>query len=310
MKKLLIMCFVILAAIGCGKKEELKPIKVGITQIVEHPSLDEVRKGVEDAISKSEFKDRVELNYQNAQGDFNTAQMIATSFKESEDMVVAITTPSAQAAQNQISDKPVFFAAVTNPDVAGLTASNVTGVSDQSPVEKQIELIMDLLPEAEKVGIVYNTSEQNSVYLTELFTDKAKEAGLKVVVRGITNVNEVASALDTIMPEIDVLYTSIDNTIASAYPLVIQKADQGKVPVIGATKPYVYQGAVATEGIEDYQVGYQTGEMLVRYLQGEKIEDMPYETVKNSSLYINRKKSQEYNIKISETLKERAEMVD
>jgi putative ABC transport system substrate-binding protein len=310
MKKLLAICFVLLAAVGCGKKEEVKPIKIGITQIVEHPSLDAARKGVEDALAASEFNDRVEFNYQNAQGDFNTAQMIATSFKDSEDIIVAITTPSAQAAQNQITKKPVFFAAVTNPDVAGLTAPNVTGVSDQSPVEKQVKLIMDLLPEAKKVGIVYNTSEQNSVYLTELFTEKAQAAGLEIVVRGITNVNEVASALDTIMPEIDVLYTSIDNTIASAYPLVIQKAEQGKVPVIGATKPYVDQGALATEGIEDYQVGYQTGEMLIRYLQGEKIEDMPYEKVKNSSLYISSKKVEEYGIQIPEEVKTRANMVD
>lgn len=310
MKRLLIMCMVLLAAVGCGKKEEVQPIKIGVTQIVEHPSLDKARQGVEDALAASEFKDRVQLNYQNAQGDFNTAQMIATSFKESEDIVVAITTPSAQAAQNQISEKPVFFVSVTNPDVAGLTAPNVTGVSDQSPVGKQVKLIMDLLPEAKKVGIVYNTSEQNSVYLTEMFTEKATEAGLEVIVRGITNVNEVSSALDTIMPEIDVLYTSIDNTIASAYPLVIQKADQGKVPVIGATKPFVDQGALATEGIEDYQVGYQTGEMLVRYLQGEKIKDMPYEKVKNSALHISKKKAEEYGIEIPEELKNRAEMVD
>ena len=227
---------------------------------MEHQSLDSARKGFIKALEKEGYGEK-NIEYQNAQGDFGTAQIIANSFKnDNKDLILAISTPSAQAAVNNIKDKPIFFSAITNPESAGVLAENVTGVSDRSPVKKQVELIKELLPEAKKIGIVYNTSEQNSFYLTDEFKREAEKNGYEVVVKGITNVNEIASALDTLLPEIDVLYTTIDNTIASTYPLIIDKSKKANKPVIGATKSYVDQGALASEGISDYKVGYQTGE--------------------------------------------------
>ena len=273
MKKILLFMLMVLC-IACGKEKESK-VKIGITQIVEHQSLDDVRQGVIDSLKANGYgEDKIETSYKNAQGDFGTAQMIAQEFKNTSDIVVAISTPSAQAAVNNIKDKPIFFSAITNPESAGVLAENVTGVSDRSPVKKQVELIKELLPEAKKIGIVYNTSEQNSFYLTDEFKKEAEKNGYVVVVKGITNVNEIASALDTILPEVDVLYTTIDNTIASTYPLIIDKSKKDNKPVIGATKSYVDQGALASEGISDYKVGYQTGEMIVRYLKGEDIKNM------------------------------------
>ena len=295
MKKILLFMLMVLC-IACGKEKESK-VKIGVTQIVEHQSLDDVRQGVIDSLKANGYgEDKIEISYKNAQGDFGTAQMIAQEFKNTSDIVVAISTPSAQAAVNNIKDKPIFFSAITNPESAGVLAENVTGVSDRSPVKKQVELIKELLPEAKKIGIVYNTSEQNSFYLTDEFKKEAEKNGYVVVVKGITNVNEIASALDTILPEVDVLYTTIDNTIASTYPLIIDKSKKDNKPVIGATKSYVDQGALASEGISDYKVGYQTGEMIVRYLKGEDIKNMKFEVVRESERYINKEVAKNFKI--------------
>lgn len=295
MKKLFVLLLTVLC-VACGAGND-KKIEIGITQIVEHPSLDDVRRGVEDALAEKGYgADRVNFSFRNAQGDFATAQIIAQEFNNTSDVVVAISTPSAQAAVNNIKEKPVFFAAITNPETAGVLEKNVTGVSDKSPVEKQAALIQRLLPNAKNIGIVYNTSEQNSFYLTEEFTKAAKEKGFNVIVKGVTTINEMASALDTLLPEIDVLYTSIDNMLASTYPLIVEKCNKAGKPIIGATKSFAEQGALATEGISDYQVGYQTGEMVARYLNGEKIENIPYEVVEKSEFCFNEEAAKRFGV--------------
>lgn len=296
MKKLFILLLVILCT-ACGTEKQ-KKIEIGITQIVEHPSLDDVRKGVIDALKEKGYdENKININYKNAQGDFGTAQVIAQEFNNISDVIIAISTPSAQAAVNNVKNKPVFFSAVVNPENAGILRKNVTGVSDKSPVKKQVELIEKLLPEAKNIGIVYNTSEQNSFYLTEEFTKAAEEKGYTVKVKGISNISEMASALDTILPTIDVLYTSIDNTVASTYPLIVEKSNKANKPIIGATKSFAEQGALAIDGISDYQVGYQTGEMVAKYLNGEKIENIPYEVVEKSEIHINKDVAAKFGIK-------------
>ncbi|GAA6325579.1 ABC transporter substrate-binding protein [Fusobacterium ulcerans] len=296
MKKLFILLLVILCT-ACGTEKQ-KKIEIGITQIVEHSSLDDVRRGVIDALKEKGYdENKVNIDYKNAQGDFGTAQVIAQEFNNKSDIIIAISTPSAQAAANNIKDKPIFFSAITNPESAGILRKNVTGVSDKSPVKKQVQLIKKLLPEAKNIGIVYNTSEQNSFYLTDAFTKAAEEEGYTVKIKGINNISEMASALDTLLPTIDVLYTSIDNTIASTYPLIVEKCNKANKPIIGATKSFADQGALAVDGISDYQVGYQTGEMAARYLSGEKIENIPYEVVEKSEMYINKDVAEKFDIK-------------
>ncbi|MDU1910856.1 ABC transporter substrate-binding protein [Fusobacterium sp.] len=296
MKKIFILLLVILCA-ACGTEKQ-KKVDIGITQIVEHPSLDDVRKGVIEALKEKGYgENKININYKNAQGDFGTAQVIAQEFNNTSDVIIAISTPSAQAAVNNIKNKPIFFSAVVNPENAGILRKNVTGVSDKSPVQKQVQLIEKLLPEAKNIGIVYNTSEQNSFYLTEEFTKVAEEKGYIVKIKGISNISEMASALDTLLPTIDVLYTSIDNTVASTYPLIVEKSNKANKPIIGATKSFADQGALAIDGISDYQVGYQTGEMVAKYLNGEKIENIPYEVVEKSEIHINKDVAKKFGIK-------------
>jgi len=307
MKKLILGIILIMSLVGCQEENKKgketnnisEKINIGITQIVEHPSLDLIRSGVEDALKNSKYKDKIMFNYQNAQGDFMTAQTIAAQFNESSDIIVAITTPSAQAALNKIPKKPLFFTAVTNPVIAGLKGKNITGVSDMSPVKEQVKLIQELLPKTKTIGTIYTTSEANSTYLTEEFTKAAEKKGYKVIARGVTSVTEIASAMDSLLGEVDTLYTTKDNNIASAYSLIIDRANKANLPVIGATRDFTEAGALASSGISEYQVGYQTGEMVIRYLDGEKIKNMPIEYLNRSELTINEKQMKKYGISLN-----------
>lgn len=317
MKKLILGVILAATLIGCNGKDKenvtndttKKTIKIGITQIVEHPSLDAIRKGVEDAIKESKYKDQVVFDYQNAQGDFITAQTIGAQFNQKNDMVVAISTPSAQAALNKVHTKPLFFTAVTNPTIAGLKGNNVTGVSDMSPVEEQVKLIKSLLPNAKTIGTIYTTSEANSTYLVKKFTKAANEAGYKVIAKGVTSVNEIASAMDSLSGNVDVLYTSKDNNIASAYSLIVSKANKANLPIIGATKDFTLAGALAASGVSEYLVGHTTGEMIVEYLDGKTIKDLPITYIHKSELTINQEQMEKFNIKLNAQQKKDIEVL-
>lgn len=278
--------------------ENKEVIKIGLTQIVEHPALDDTRKGIIDALEKNSYDERkIKIIYKNSQGDFATAQLIGQEFNSTCDIGVGISTPSAQALVNTMKDKPVFFSVVTYPETSGVLQKNVTGVSDRTPIDKQIALIKELLPNAKKIGTIFNTGEKNSSDTTEELIKLGKEQGYEVIASGITNISDIASALDMLMDKVDVLYTSTDNMVASSYPLIVEKCKKKNIPIIGATKSFVDQGALASEAISEYEVGYQTGEMIVRYLKGEKIENIPYEVVNKSERIINKEVAEKFKIK-------------
>ena len=274
-----------------------KEIKVGITQIVEHPSLDAARKGVEKALK--EKGKNIKIEYQSAQGDFGTAQLIAKSYASSKkDVIVAISTPSAQAALNATKTIPIVYTAVTDGASAGLKGNNITGTSDMSPLDKQAELIKTLLPKAKKVGFIYNPSEQNSILLLEKFKRIVKAKGLTVVEKGVSSVNDINLAIDSLLSQIDVLYIPTDNLVYSSASLVIQKANRKNVPVIASTKDIVEKGALATESIDYEKLGYQTGERVIDILNGKNPKDIPVETLKQTTLVINQKIAKKYNISL------------
>lgn len=312
MKRIFMVIAIIIAVLmaGCGKKEDEK-IKIGITQIIEHPALDASKDGFLKALADSGYDEtKVEIEEQNAQGDFGTAQTIAKSYvDDNKDMIFAISTPSAQAAYNATKEIPVMITAVTDPEAAGLTGDNISGTSDMAPVGKQMELIKNMLPEAKKVGIVYNTSEQNSEVLVNMAIKECERLGLEVITSGITSVNEISPALDALLGKIDVLYTPTDNLIVAAVPLVLQKSNDAEVPVIGCIKEMVEQGALATETIDYYQLGYQAGEMAVKVLEGADIKDMPVETLKNTQLIINKKALEKFNISVEDENMKEAEII-
>jgi putative ABC transport system substrate-binding protein len=153
-----------------------------------------------------------------------------------------------------------------------------------------------LLPNAKTIGTIYTTSEANSTYLVEEFTKAANKEGYKVIARGITNVTEIASAMDSLIGKVDVIYTAKDNNIASAYPLIVDKANKAKLPIVGATRDFTEAGALAASGVKEYQVGYQTGEMIVKFLDGKSISELPIEYMKKTEKTVNEEQMKNYKI--------------
>lgn len=312
MKKVLLLMVGIMMFVACGKKEEaVKPIKIGITQIVEHPSLDEIRKGIIDRLAEKGYKDgeKIVINFQNAQGEMSNADLIAKDFVTNEDLIVAITTPSAQAALNATKDKPIFYSAVTDPVAAGLKGGNITGTSDATPIDAQINLAKTLLGDFKKVGIVYNLGEANSEAQVQTVKALGAKEGFEVVAKGITNVNEIDQALESILADVDFIYTPVDNMLASSYPLITKKASGKNKAIIGSVTDFVQQGALATEGINQYKIGVQTADMIIKYLEGGKIADLPFETIKDTDLVINESVVKTLGITVSDELTKRAKFV-
>lgn len=295
-----------------------KFVEIGITQIIEHPALDSARQGFIDALSSKGLKDgeNLKIDFQNAQGDIPTAQTIAQNFASSKkDMIFAIATPTAQAAYNATKDIPILITAVTDPVDAGLAKSmekpgtNITGTSDAAPMDKQFELLKKLIPDAKKVGILYNTSERNSEIQVQMAKDLSDKYSFEIAANGITNTNEVPQVLDSLKGKIDVLYVPTDNMVASSMAIISQKCTENNIPIIGSEKAHVEGGALATEGIDYYKLGYQTGLMAFEVLNGAKTEDMAIETLKDTTLTINTDIADKLEITIPEDLMEKAEKI-
>ncbi len=313
--KVLIITMLLAILAGCSTPEkqnqaavdtasettETKVYKIGISQLVEHPSLDAIRSGVLDAIKDGGYieGENIEIEYLNSQGSMENTNTIANEFSSGEyDLVVGITTPSSQALFNKVKNAPIVYTAVTDPASAGLQGENITGVSDMTPVKKQLELMMELLPETKKIGMIFNSGELNSEIQVNLARVASEELGLEIEVKGITNSNEVALALDAILDDIDVLYVQKDNTVASAFPVVVKKADAKDIPIIGAVKDYVDQGALATDGPSEYGTGYQSGEMVVQILNGTSVSEIEPQVVTKTTRDYNTETADRYGIKL------------
>ncbi|KDR94609.1 putative ABC transport system substrate-binding protein [Peptoclostridium litorale DSM 5388] len=306
------------ASSGSSDSNSSETYSIGISQIVEHPALDSSRQGIIDALAEEGFVEgkNLDIEFQNAQGDMPTAQTIADGFVSSKkDMIVAIATPCAQTALNATKDIPIIVTAITDPVGAGLVNSlekpggNVTGTSDATPIDKQFSLIKSLIPNAKKIGIIYNTSEANSVVQVENAKKAAQELGFEIVEAGITSVNDIDQTLNSILPQIDVLYTPADNMVASAMALISNKCTEKGKAVIGAEEGHVKGGALATEGIDYYTLGLQTGKIAARVLNGENPGDIPVSLLEETSLVINEKTAKALGLQIPQDILERAEIL-
>lgn len=295
-----------------------KQIKIGISQIVEHPALDAAKKGFVDYLNENGYKEgeQVTYDFQSAQGDMNTATSIAQKFAgDKVDMILAIATPTAQAAAQASKDIPILFTAVTDPVVAKIVSSmdnpgrNVTGTSDMNPIKEQLKLVKEVNPDAKKVGVIYNSGEANSVVQIELAKAIAPELGLELVERAVTNSSEVKQAAESISG-IDAFYVPTDNTVVSALDTVLMVAENMKIPVIAGEGESVKNGALVTYGIDYYELGRQTGEMAVKVLKGEaKPAEMPVETQKNLQLFVNKKAAERFGVTIPQKMLDEADEV-
>lgn len=306
------------ASISNSSQGEKKIVKIGINQIVEHPALDASRKGFIEALKSKGFEEgkNLEIDFQNAQGEPATAQTIAQGFvSQKKDLILAIATPTAQASFNATKSIPILITAVTDPVQAGLVKAldkpetNVTGTSDNVPIETQFELLKKLVPNGKKVGILYNTSEANSEIQVNAAKKAAPSFGLEIVAAGVTNVNEVPQALDTLLSKIDVLYVPTDNMVVSAMPIISSQAFKKNIPIIGSERGQVEGGALATTGIDYYKLGFQTGLAAVEVLNGKSPKDIPVTTLKDMQLVINTDAAKKLNITIPEDLNSKAEKI-
>lgn len=290
-----------------------KEYKVGITQIVAHPSLDAAREGFKKALADAGLK--VTYDEKNAQGDQSTNTAIVTTFAGAKlDLVLAIATPTAQAAAQAITDTPVLFTAVTDPVAAKLVASNekpganVTGTSDMNPVAEQIALVKKLRPDAKTVGIIYSSGEVNSEVQVKAAREAAATEGLEVVEKTITNTGEVQQAANSL--DVDAIYVPTDNNVVAGLESVIQVAEAKQIPLVAGEGDSVEKGAIVTYGIDYSKLGYQTGEMAVKVLKdGAKPGDLPVETQKDLLVYVNNAAAQRMGVTIPEDVLKGAEVV-
>lgn len=294
-------------------KEAVK--SVAVTAIVEHPALDAARDGVLDALKEAGYTEGQNLKwqYQSAQGNTGTAAQIARKFiGDRPDVLVGIATPTAQALVAGTKQIPVVFTAVTDPVQAQLTpgwdasGTNVTGVSDLLELDKQIELIKEIIPDAKKVGMVYNPGEANSVAVVEAFKKLLPEHGLQLVEAAAPRTVDVRNAALSLAGKVDVIYTNTDNNVVSAYESLAKVGNDTKTPLIASDTDSVKRGAIAAMGVDYRQLGQQTGRIVVRILNGEQPGDIAPQTSDNLQLYINTTAAEKQGVRLSEELLQRA----
>jgi len=271
-------------------------IKIGIMQIVDHPALNAVRDGFIDAMADQGYIQGKNIVYdvENAQGDMATANTIARKFvSEKVDMILSIATPTSQAAVNATNTIPVVFAAVTDPLSAGLVkdlkkpGNNVTGISDLTPVERQIQLIKELLPAAKTVGTLYNSSEVNSITTNNLAKEACQKLGMKLLEATVSSSADVFLAAQSLVGRVDAIYVSTDNTVVSALDAVVQVTNENKIPLILADPTTIGKGALVALGFNYYEHGRQAADIAIRVLKGTKPKDIPVEFAKNLELKLN-----------------------
>lgn len=297
-----------------GGKQKLN---IGISQLVQHPALDAATKGFRQAFIDAGYVDGDTVNFdvQNANNEQATAVTIAQTFATSDaDLVLAVATPAAQAAAQAITDKPLLFTAVTDAPAAELVDSNekpganVTGTSDMAPIDEQLELLKELVPDVKKIGIVYASGEVNSEVQVKAVEEAAD--GIEVVTKTVTTANDIAQATEA-LGDVDAIYVPTDNMVVAGISSLVQVAEEKQIPVIGAESGTVEGGAIATVGIDYTKLGHQTGEMALRILEdGADPADTPVEFAKEFTYVVNPEAAKRMGVEIPQKILDEAETVE
>ena len=317
---------VLAMAAGCGSKESSSSdgdnkeasYKIGIQQFAEHGSLDNCREGFLEGLEEEGIKegDNLKVEVKNAMADTATNAQIADSFvSDNMDLICAIATPSAQSAYNAAMDKdiPVVYTAVTDPvaaelaDKDGNPVGNVTGTSDTLPVEEQLKMIREMMPDAKTIGILYTTSEANSVSAIATYESLVDKYGFTLETKGISQTSEIALATDDLLTKVDCITNLTDNTVVASLPTILEKANEKGIPVFGSEIEQVKIGCLAAEGIDYIQLGKQTGKIAAQILKGEKkASEIPYEIISEPGFYVNTKVAENLGIEVPSDLADSA----
>ncbi|MCI5837216.1 MAG: ABC transporter substrate-binding protein [Veillonellaceae bacterium] len=281
MKMWALMAGLAVLAAGCGgMSQETKPqsdaVRVGIVQLVEHPALDAAEQGMTDALNQAFPDGKIEILHRNAQGDQGNLQSIAQSYiSGGVQLIGAVSTPAAQAMANRTTEIPIVGTAISDYVAAKLVNSNeapgtnVTGTTDRTSEQLQVELLQALFPQAKRIGVLYNSGEINSQLQVESLRAASEAAGLTLTEGTVSNVNDVSQVAQSLLERVDVVYVPTDNVLAAAMPTLTALADEREIPVIGAAASFVADGAVAALSVDYYQLGYRAGEMAAAILKGE-----------------------------------------
>jgi putative ABC transport system substrate-binding protein len=321
LKSAVVTTLVMLATVGCSApsanqsssptSEQTSTKFVAVTQVVEHPSLNATRDGLKQELATAGYQVNRNLKWQweSAQGNTATAVQIARNFAgEKPDVIVAISTPSAQAVVSAAPNIPVIFTAVTDPVGAKLVTNQekpggrVTGVSALVPIGKHLDLIAKITPQAKRIGAIYNAGEANSVTLIELLKQEATTRGMTIVEATVAGSSEVATAARSLVGRSDAIYIPTDNTVASALESVIQIGTNNKLPVYAGDNDSVAKGAIASLSFNYYDVGRQTAQLVMRVFKGEKPGEIAVESPTKLELHVNPKSAQAMGVKIPESV--------
>lgn len=306
---------------GCGsdnskssQKEAKENYTIGIEQFAEHGSLENCRTGFMKGLESEGIKEgeNLKVDYKNAAADMGTAGQISDSFAADKvDMICAIATPSAQSAYNAAMDAgiPVIYTAVTDPvaaelaDKDGKPVGEITGTSDKLPVEEQLKMIRAMLPDAKKIGIMYTTSEANSVSTIAEYKELVGKYDFELVEKGISTTADVSLAADDLLGKVDCITNLTDNTVVASLPTILEKANAKKIPIFGSEIEQVKIGCLAAEGIDYIALGEQTGKMAAQVLKGEKkASEMNFELITKPGFYVNNKVAENLGVTVPEEL--------
>ena len=315
----------ILSLAACGGQSDEQSVSnetngdvpiIGICQYGQHGSLDNCREGFLQGLQEAGLTEGTDytIDYQNASFDDNLAIQIAQAFSaEDAALMVGIATPAATACYAAAEDKdiPVVFTAITDPVGAKLDSGNITGTSDVLPVEGQLQLIRALQPEAKTIGIVYTTSESNSVYSVGVYQEKAADYGFTIEAVGVTAQSEVTQAVDSLIAKgVDCFSNLTDNNVVGVLGSILEKTNEAGIPVYGSEIEQMKLGCVAGAGLDYVQLGVQTGKMAAKILTGEATcQDLPYEVIENYSLYTNSKAIAALGLTLPDDIAQQAEEV-
>ena len=301
------------------KKVDNKEVKVGVLQLLSHPALDQIYKGLEDGLKKEGYEvgKNLKIDLQNAQGDqSNLASMGQKLVTDNNDILVGITTPATLSLSNATKDKPIIMGGITYPVEAGLIkaedkpGNNIAGVSDRTPIKQQLEIMKKVLPNMKKVGILYTASEDNSVKQAQEAEKLAKELGLEVKVSTVANTNDIQQVTESLASQTDAIFVPIDNTIASAMATVVKVTDAKKIPVFPSADTMVADGGLLGLGVDQYQIGVETAKVVAKVLKGADTKDMPIVLANEGVIYLNEAKAKQLGIEIPKEIKDKAKVVD
>lgn len=295
-----------------------KIIKVCISQIISNPSIDSIKNGIYSGFTKAGYIEgkNIVFDFQNAQGDMSVNQAIAQKFaNENCDLIIPISTPSAQAVANLIKKRPIVFSAVTDPISAGLLKSkekpggNITGTSDITLIKQQLELLKKIKPDVKKVGIVYNPGEANAQYGLDQTKQYGEAMGLEFVTAPANNTNEILSAARSIADKVDAFYMTTDNTVLTGQDALIKVSIEFKKPLISIDQSGVENGALATLSTNYEKVGERTAEIAIRVLKGENPGNIPVLGVTDADIFINTTTAQKIGIAFPQDLISQAKQI-